>query len=166
MGLLFLKNAYLATTYFQTMYFLFICTESSQNRRIHNTAKVEITLPILVAKKTISKGSVIDNNHIEVVYLSSTKVRGAVINDATLVLGAKAEKRIAKGKTFSPKNICLVCKGDIVTIIARTANFNIKTQGEALSSGNMNEQIKIKNTRSNKIITATVKAINNVVINL
>jgi flagella basal body P-ring formation protein FlgA len=143
-----------------------ISCDGSASWSMYLPAKIEITLPTLVAKKTISKGSVIDNHHIEIVYLSNTKVRGAVINDATLVLGAKAEKRIAKGKTFNPKNICLVCKGDIVTIIARTENFNIKTQGEALSSGNINEQIKIKNSRSNKIITATVKTINNVVINL
>ena len=133
---------------------------------IYLSAKVETTSLILVAKKTISKGSVIGKNDIDLIYLSDTKIRGAFINDKKLVLGAKAEKRIAKGKTFHTKNICLVCKGDIVTIIAQTSSLNIKTQGEALSSGNINDQIKIKNSRSNKIITATVKAINNVEINL
>jgi flagella basal body P-ring formation protein FlgA len=143
-----------------------ISCDDSISWKMYLPAKVEITSPILVAKKTISKGSIIDKSHIEIIYMSHNKIRGAVINDEQLVLGAKAEKRIAKGKTFNPRSICLVCKGDIVTIIAKTSNFSIKTQGEALSSGNINEQVRIKNSRSNKVIIATVKGINNVVINL
>jgi flagella basal body P-ring formation protein FlgA len=143
-----------------------ISCDGSLSWNMYLSAKIETTLPVLVAKKTISKGSVINHDDIEIVHLSNTKIRGSVINNQKLILGAKAEKRIAKGKPFNSRNICLVCKGDIVTIIAKTANFNIKTQGEALNSGNVNEQIKIRNSRSNKVITATVKTINTVEINL
>ena len=62
--------------------------------------------------------------------------------------------------------MCLVCKGDSVTITAKSPNFIIKTQGIALSSGNLNKQIKVKNTRSGKVIRSKITAINQVVIHL
>jgi flagella basal body P-ring formation protein FlgA len=53
-----------------------------------------------------------------------------------------------------------------VTIIAKSANFNIKTAGVALQNASFGEQVKVKNTRSGRTITAQVKAINQVIINL
>ena len=134
--------------------------------KIYLPAKVEITLPVLVAKNTILKGTILNDDNIEIQYIASNKIRGEKLKDKSIVLGAKAKKRIAKGRSISRKFICLVCKGDTVTIIASSENFTIKTQGLALSSGNINEQIRVKNTRSKRIVTATVKATNNVIINL
>ena len=42
----------------------------------------------------------------------------------------------------------------------------IKTQGTALSSGNINQQIKVKNARSGRVITPKISAVNQVTINL
>lgn len=129
-------------------------------------AKIEITLPVLIAKNAILKGTMLTNDNIEIQYIASNKIRGEKLKDKNIVLGAKAKKRIAKGRTISRKSICVVCKGDTVTITASSENFSIKTKGIALSSGNINEQIRVRNTRSNRVITSTVKAINKVVINL
>ncbi|MFT6248801.1 MAG: flagella basal body P-ring formation protein FlgA, partial [Cognaticolwellia sp.] len=63
-------------------------------------------------------------------------------------------------------NVCLVCEGDAVTISANSPNFVIKTQGIALSSGNLNKQIKVRNTHSGKVIRSKVTAINQVTIHL
>ena len=108
----------------------------------------------------------LDDSNVELAYMPINKVRGKKLTDTSVVFGAKAKRRIAKGKTISKRNICLICKGDFVTIIAASSSFNIKTQGEALSSGNMNEQIRVRNSRSNKIITPRVNGINQVIINL
>jgi len=133
---------------------------------IYLPAKVEITLPVLVAKNTILKGTMLTDDNIEILFIANNKIRGERLQDKKIVLGAKAKKRIAKGRTISRKSICVVCKGDTVIIIASSENFSIKTKGVALSSGNINEQIRVKNAQSNRIITSTVKAINKVVINL
>ena len=88
------------------------------------------------------------------------------INNVKAIIGGKAKKRIAQGRPINLKNICLICKGDSVTIIAKSTGFTIKTQGKALSAGNLHQQIRVKNKQTGKIITAQVKAINQVVINL
>lgn len=134
--------------------------------KIYLSAKIEITKAVLVAKNTISKGDKLDDSNIELAYLAINRIRGEKITDINIVFGAKAKRRITKGKTISKKSICLICKGDVVTIIASSESFSIKARGVALSSGNINEQIRIKNTRSKKVITARVKTINQVIINL
>jgi len=141
------------------------CDESTP-WKIYLSAKVEITKAILIAKSTISQGDKLDDSNVELAYIAINRIRGDKLTDSNIVFGAKAKKRIGKGKAITKRSICLVCKGDVVTIIASSKSFNIKTQGVALSSGNINEQVRVKNTRSNKVITPRVKAINQVIIHL
>jgi len=143
-----------------------ISCDESISWKVYLSAKIEITKAILIAKSTISKGDRLDESNVELAYIATNKIRGDKLTDTQLVFGAKAKKRIAQGRAISKKSICLVCKGDVVTIIASSKSFNIKTQGVALSSGNINEQIRVKNSRSNKVITPRIRAINQVVINL
>ncbi|GAW97872.1 MULTISPECIES: flagellar basal body P-ring formation chaperone FlgA [Colwellia] len=134
--------------------------------KIYLSAKIEITKAVLIAKSTISQGDRLDESNVELAYIAINKIRGDKLTDTAIVFGAKAKRRIGKGKTISKKSICLICKGDMVTIIVSSDAFTIKSQGIALSSGNINEQIKVRNTRSNKVITPRVKAINQVIIHL
>jgi len=143
-----------------------ISCDESISWKVYLSAKVEITKAILIAKSTISKGDKLDENNVELTYIAINRIRGNKLTDTQVVFGAKAKKRIAQGRAISKSSICLVCKGDVVTIIASSKSFNIKTQGVALSSGNINDQIRVRNTRSNKVITPRIKAINQVVINL
>jgi flagella basal body P-ring formation protein FlgA len=141
------------------------CDESTP-WKIYLSAKVEITKAILVALNTISKGDTLNESNVALTYIAINKIRGNKLEDMSVVSGAKAKKRIAKGRAISKSNICLICKGDMVTIIVSSESFNIKTQGLALSSGNINEQIKVRNTRSNKVITPRVKNANQVIIHI
>jgi flagella basal body P-ring formation protein FlgA len=67
---------------------------------------------------------------------------------------------------ISPRNICLVCKGESVTIIAKSNDFMIKTIGKALSDGSKGEEVKVRNSKSGRIINARVESVNKVIINL
>ncbi len=134
--------------------------------QIYLPARIERTFAVVIATTTIEKGAMLSKDNISVQFLASNKIRGKKLTDITAVLGSKAEKRIGKGRAINTRNVCLVCKGDSVTITAKSANFIIKTQGIALSSGNLNKQIKVKNSRSGKVIRAKVTAINQVIIHL
>ena len=134
--------------------------------KVYISAKVQITKAVLVAISTISKGDTLDEGNVALNYLPINQLRGNKLDDPTLVFGAKAKKRIAKGRAISKNSFCLVCKGDFVTIIAASDSFSIKTQGMALSSGNINDQIRVRNTRSNKVISPRVKNTRQVIINL
>ena len=134
--------------------------------QIYLPARIEKTFAVVIATKTIEKGVTLTKDNINIQYLASHKIRGKKLTDITTLLGGKTKQRIGKGRAINTKNICLVCKDDSVTITAKSPNFIIKTHGIALSSGNLNKQIRVKNTRSGKIIRAKVTAINQVISHL
>lgn len=143
-----------------------ISCSDSKPWQIYLHARIERTFAIVIATTTIEKGTTLSRDNISIQYLASNKVRGKRFTDITAILGSKSEKRIGKGRPINTNNVCLVCKGDSVTITAQSSNFLIKTQGVALTSGNLNKQIKVKNTRSGKVIRSKVTAINQVTIHL
>ena len=134
--------------------------------QIYLPAKIKRTHAVVIATNIIEKGVTLSEQNIAIEYIASNKIRGEKLTNIAAVIGSKAEKRIGKGRTITRKNVCLVCKGDAITIIAKSDNFTIKTQGTALSSGNINQQIKVKNVRSGRVITPKISAVNQVTINL
>ncbi|OUR60553.1 flagella basal body P-ring formation protein FlgA [Colwellia sp. 39_35_sub15_T18] len=141
-----------------------ITCDDSASWKMYIPAKIENTFAVLVATTTIEKGVILSDSNIDIQYLASNKIRGKKLSDKVTVMGSKAKKRIGKGRAITRKNVCLICKGDTVTIIAKSDIFMIKTRGTALSDGNINQQIKVKNSRSGKIIRPKVSAVNQVTI--
>jgi len=143
-----------------------ITCEDSTSWQMYLPAKITRTFKVVVATSTIEKGDILTRNNIGIKFIAKNKIRGEKLTDINSVIGSKAEKRIAIEHTITKKNVCLVCKGDAITIIAKTENFMIKTKGTALSSGNLNQQIRVKNSRSGRVIKPKISAVNQVTINL
>ncbi len=143
-----------------------ITCEDSIPWHIYLPSKIERSFAVVVSTRTIEKGDILTKQNIAIKYIAKNKIRGEKLTELNAVLGSKAEKRIGEDNPITKRNACLVCKGDAVTIIAKTKNFMIKTKGTALSSGNLNQQIRVKNTRSGRVIKPKISAINQVTINL
>ena len=133
---------------------------------IYVPVKVYRSIPVLVAVHSIDKGNILDNNNIGLIYQDRKKIRGTILDNPSVVIGSKAKRKISKGHHINERNICMVCKGDSVSIIATSQDFSIKTSGIALSNGALGSSVQVKNKQSGKIITGQVKAINKVIINL
>jgi len=133
--------------------------------QIYIPTKITLTTAVVITKQYIAKGSQLTPENIEVVYKDVSKIRGEYYRKLNKVVGNKALKSLSKGRTISPNNICLVCKGESVTINASRLSFTIKTAGKALTHGTMGALIKVKNSRSGRIISARINGENQVEIN-
>jgi flagella basal body P-ring formation protein FlgA len=89
-------------------------------------------------------------------------LRGQYFSDIDAVIGTRTKRRIAKGSPILGNQLCFVCKGDAVSIYAKTEHLQIKTLGEAMRDGNIGESIRVKNINSNKQLEATVIGIGEV----
>ncbi|MGI2801365.1 flagellar basal body P-ring formation chaperone FlgA, partial [Photobacterium damselae] len=78
------------------------------------------------------------------------------------LFGAKVKRNVKMGEAVQANDICMVCRNDKVVISAGQPGLKIITQGTALSDGTLGEQIRVKNNRSNKIISAQVSAVGEV----
>jgi flagella basal body P-ring formation protein FlgA len=129
-------------------------------------ARIQIITPILVARSRLAKGSIVDESTIEIVYRDSAQIRSGSLNDVNIVKGARLKRNVSKGAAITNSNICFVCKGQQVTLIAQSDSFQIKTTGTSLKDGRLGEQISVKNNKSGRIVYGQVSAINQVLINL
>lgn len=139
---------------------------SSKPWHIFLPVKVTTTVPVLATKYKINKGSILDRNNIVIEWRELSKIRSEILDDINLIIGARSKRTLSQGTIITKRSICVVCKNENVTIIARSNDFMIKTTGIALKNATFDEQVKVKNIRSGRTINAQVKAINQVVINL
>lgn len=128
--------------------------------------KVIKKIPVLVASSNLQKGTVLNSNNTMIKYLADYKVRGETLKSAKTIIGARLKRNLQQSAAIYARNICLVCKGEEVTIIAKSATFEIKAAGIALSNGSIGEQVRIKNHRSGKIVSGRVNSLNNVLVNM
>ena len=128
--------------------------------------KIQTIVPVLVTKMRINKGTLLDSSNIEVVFKDSGQIRGSVLTDPEIVTGARTKRNLSQGRAITNKNTCFVCKGQQINIIAKSANFEIKSIGIALEDGGLGDVISVKNKKSGRSVQGQVNAINQVVINL
>jgi flagellar basal body P-ring formation protein FlgA len=130
--------------------------------QIYLSVRVDILYPVVVATKILTSGELITEEHIEVRFIEQHSLRGQQFTDTTDIIGTRTKRRVGKDAAIFANNICFVCKGDIIAIYARTEKILIKTTGEALKDGNINDNIRVKNTSSNKILDARVTGVGEV----
>ncbi len=130
--------------------------------QIFMSVRVEVLFPVVVATATLAPGELINPSQVELRYVDQNSLRGLQFDEPSQLTGVRVKRRVAKNTPIFANNLCFVCKNDQVSIIARTNNFQLKTQGEALQDGNLGDQIRVKNSKSNKEIDAVVTAIGEV----
>ncbi|GIU36040.1 flagella basal body P-ring formation protein FlgA [Shewanella schlegeliana] len=130
--------------------------------QIFLSVRVDILYPIVVAKATMGPGDLLSGDDIEIEYIEQTSIRGQQFEELSQVVGARLKRRVAPGQPIFANQLCIVCKGDNVSIFARSENFEIKTVGEALQDGNVGDKIRIKNSHSHKKLDARVTGVGQV----
>lgn len=130
--------------------------------QIFMSVRVDILFPVVVASETLAPGELISPTQLEIRYVDQNSLRGMQFNDINQLSGVRVKRRVAKNYPIFANNLCFVCKNDAVSIYVRSNNFVLKTLGEALQDGNIGDQIRVKNSSSNKELDAIVTAIGEV----
>ncbi|NOU50759.1 flagellar basal body P-ring formation protein FlgA [Pseudoalteromonas sp. JBTF-M23] len=128
--------------------------------------RIEELFPVIVSTEMISKGELLTEQHLRLEYRPKHFVRASYIDDINLLIGSRSKRVLREGMPVGMHQICMVCKGDIVSIYAKTQTLTIKTQGIALQDGNIGEQIRVKNQKSGKIVSGRVKDVDSIEVNI
>ncbi|MBL4743371.1 MAG: flagellar basal body P-ring formation protein FlgA [Cycloclasticus sp.] len=132
---------------------------SSTPWRIFMTAKVKIFTSILVAKKSLNKGHILQKNDLKLQRTQLTSVRSGYLINVDQAINKVLKRRLNNGDVIRVNNLSkpiLIKKGDAITIMARSNGFNISMKGIALTAGSKGDKIKVKNTRTKRIIQGTI----------
>ncbi len=114
---------------------------------------------IYVPSRIINKGEVIDKDSLEKIRLRRNRIKPANVVEKDKLEGKQAKKTLAAGKLVTDREIgvpVLVKKGQIVNIVYKTSKMQIMAKVEALNDGGKGEKIEVMNTKSKKVVSATV----------
>lgn len=141
------------------------CDDTNSWSQYVHVRVVELSA-VVVASENLARGEVIQDHHLSLILKPKHFVRVQHLQDTQLLIGSRSKRNIRSGFPISMNQICMVCKGDNVTIFAVIRGLKIKASGLALEDGTLGEQIKVKNKKSGKILNARVDGVESVQVNI
>jgi flagella basal body P-ring formation protein FlgA len=119
---------------------------------------------VLVANAPLYKGQVLNESHVRVVDVDSKGLTGQILESVTQVMYAEVVRDVKADVPLRSQDIrpmLLVKRGQMVLMsVGQAQGFQISARVEAMQDGRLNDQIKLKNKESGRILTGQVKGPN------
>ncbi|MDA9557182.1 flagellar basal body P-ring formation chaperone FlgA [Vibrio sp.] len=129
---------------------------------IYVPVKIERLGERVVAASPLKRGQLITQGDVMIMTVSLHHSRQSGVVAIEDVIGTRLKRNVRAGNLVQRQDICIVCKNDSVIIRATKSNLSLTSKGVALSDGQMGESIRVKNSRSQRIIHANVIGIGEV----
>lgn len=130
------------------------------------SAKVSQLITAVAVTRQLAAGSYLSKELLTQTETELLQSRGSLISDAKLVVGARTKKALNAGQILTQNDLCLVCKGDVVTIVGVSNGLSVTTQATALQDGALGDDVKVQNLQSKRVLTAQITAVKRVEIKL
>ena len=130
-------------------------------RTVKNLAvrgKLLVEADVVVAQQPLRRGAIISERDVDVTTLDISRLRDPLFSLADVV-GKRVARSVRAGQVIERKNVefpPLVKKGAFVRIVARRGAMLLTAIGIARQDGQLEEIIRVQNSRSNKEIRARV----------
>ncbi|MGR7922149.1 flagellar basal body P-ring formation chaperone FlgA [Zobellella denitrificans] len=128
--------------------------------------RVRVLKPVVTAEVPISRNTLLQAQHLRLDYQDEVLIRGDVFSDPNQLIGTRNKRDLRPGQPVLGSQLCVVCKGDKVTIVAEQGTLSIRTEGVAQEDGSFNDSVRIRNLNSGREISARVTASGMVRVNL
>ena len=125
-----------------------------------SAAVAPIVRTVVVPKRLIQRGTVIEAEMLEEVSKTGGNVDNSMLQSLKDALAAEAVRDLSAGQALRSSDIrraILVKQGQLVTMnVGEKSGFLITVRVEALQDGRMGEQVRLKNTESGRQISGVV----------
>ncbi len=150
----------------QTQNSIKVLCETELGWQIYLSAKVSQMQEVVVSRRQLAPGVILSKEMVQLETRDQLISRGAVVTDPELLDGARTKRSLSRGQILTLQDLCLVCKGDMVTIEGISGSLIVATSGKALSDGSLGDNIQVQNLNSGRKVQASVTAVKRVAINL
>ena len=130
---------------------------AAQRKNELSVESIAIHKPVVVIVKNISKGEVLNSNHLAYEY-PSVSLPGS-FTDIENVIGRKAKFNLARGATLKIRQLEInyaVEKGKYVLLTSSNENVSVTVGAIALEQGQIGDIVKVRNERSGTILNVLV----------
>lgn len=124
-------------------------------------ASVSLYREVVVASRPVKRNMLIQGSDLTMAERDLGTLGQGYFIDHQQVIGNLARRSLQANQVITPNQISappMVRRGEQVVIIATSGSISVRMPGEALSDGALGQQIRVRNTRSQKIVHARVIA--------
>ncbi len=135
--------------------------EGERGWAIYVPAQVAIYRSVPLAARNLARGERVTTADIETRTINISQLRQGHIDDVESLLGMEVRRPINAGEAFRQAALdapLMVRRGDQVNIELRAGSVSISTAGTAMGNGRLGERIRVRNTQSDRVLTAEVVA--------
>ncbi len=133
--------------------------DSGKKWTIYTTAIINIYKEVIVLSQPIKRGEFFTKNILHLQQKEISSLRSGFFTDIKGIINKQASRNLTIDAVITQSNVKepkLIKRGDKVTITTNSPNLNISVAGIALMDGIKNQNIRIRNVNSKKIVQANV----------
>lgn len=134
----------------------------SPSWRFRASAKVSVWTKLAVAKHTLNRGKVLNEQDLEYQSVDLSKYRHMGEPRIDQLIGLTVKREIDKGTVISNRYLekqYLINKNEHISLQINTATFSANVKAIALEDGQLGEVINVKNLSSKKVVQGRVIAL-------
>ncbi|MFQ2830887.1 flagellar basal body P-ring formation chaperone FlgA [Aeromonas caviae] len=143
---------------------VYLKCEGDKSWDLYLPVRVSIQKPYVTVAVPVAKGDTLSEPMLTLAYQDQTLIRGDYLTDPTALIGVRSKRELKPGQPIRLTQVCVVCKGDQVTLSAENSSMQIKTMARALQDGSFGDMIRLVNTRSGRTVQGQVSAVGSVVV--
>lgn len=144
------------------------CSDDQARWHIHVGAHVTRYRDVLVAARSIARGSPINTDAVTVERKRVDRLLQGYFEKPSTVLGYTARSAIQTGSVLSPRVLAapkLIRRGQDVVIRSAGQRIKVRAKGTALNDAALGDVVRVKNASSGKVISGVAAADGDVVVN-
>lgn len=130
--------------------------------QLYLPTRVTEWLELVVIKQNIPPGTVITAEMLEIQRRERRLVRGAFVQEPATIVGSRNKRSFNVGQIINMQDLCLVCRGDIVTIQISNNGLSVSASGVAQQDGSFGDAVTVRNQQSGRNIQTEVVGVNQV----
>ena len=129
--------------------------------KIHLPLRIELFDDVATSTIPLLRGQGLALEHVTMRKRDITDLHQGYFRDQKMLLDLQAKRNLGAGTILSSANLqprTLVKSGQRVTLVLDLKGLRIKTNGLALQSGRQGQTIKVRNSRSQRIVEGVIAA--------
>ena len=135
------------------------CDSSEAQWRLFVPANVDLFQQVVISTRPLARHAVISAQDVALRERNVGQLSGGYLLNPEQATGMRARRPIPTDSVINPNQLEqdeTVKRGDRVVITAANSRVAVRMPGEALESGSVGSQIRVRNTRSARVIRARI----------
>ncbi len=126
---------------------------------IYVSARITRHVEVYTAARSLARGTRLGQEDVRVMEMDAGNLAHGYFTDPEQVLGMELRRPSRPGEVFTPVMLApprLVQRGQSVVVQAESGAARVTMRGEALEHGTEGQRIRVRNTRSDRVVEGTV----------